>query len=196
MMPPMDGGLGDPMMDGQGDENSPMPPMDEPMPDEENFNADFDAEVEADENTEPEKYIQQVTGKLSQSLRKYNESLPQPDADLNKYVAGMINAQAIKGLSKEDTDEIIKKIQNGEEPQQEEPMDDTQPPMEQEPVEEPTDASQEGMPQEQPNMMEDIERIVERTIQDVLGKREDKQPNEKPSAKPSYKKKPFTSKNW
>lgn len=196
MMPPMDGGLGDPMMDGQGDENSPMPPMDEPMPDEENFNADFDAEVEADENTEPEKYIQQVTGKLSQSLRKYNESLPQPDADLNKYVAGMINAQAIKGLSKEDTDEIIKKIQNGEEPQQEEPMDDTQPPMEQEPVEEPTDASQEGMPQEQPNMMEDIERIVERTIQDVLGKREDKQPNEKPSGKPSYKKKPFTSKNW
>ena len=192
----MDGGLGDPMMDGQGDENSPMPPMDEPMPDEENFNADFDAEVEADENTEPEKYIQQVTGKLSQSLRKYNESLPQPDADLNKYVAGMINAQAIKGLSKEDTDEIIKKIQNGEEPQQEEPMDDTQPPMEQEPVEEPTDASQEGMPQEQPNMMEDIERIVERTIQDVLGKREDKQPNEKPSGKPSYKKKPFTSKNW
>ncbi len=39
----------------------------------------FDAGVQADENTDPKKYIEQLTGKLGQSLRKYTETQGQPD---------------------------------------------------------------------------------------------------------------------
>jgi hypothetical protein len=34
----------------------------------------FDAGIEADEDADPKKYIEQLTGKLGQSLRKYNDS--------------------------------------------------------------------------------------------------------------------------
>lgn len=77
------------------------------------FDTNFDAGVEADEETDPKRYIQQLTGKLSQSLRSYNEGLPQPDADLSKYVAGMIVKQASEGLSQGDVKEILDKL-NGE----------------------------------------------------------------------------------
>ena len=74
------------------------------------FDNDFDAGVEADEENNPKKYIQQLTGKLSQKLRDYNESLGETDEDLNKYVAGMIVKQATKGLNDDDKKEIISKI--------------------------------------------------------------------------------------
>lgn len=74
------------------------------------FDNDFDAGVEADEENDPKKYIQQLTGKLSQKLRDYNESLGETDEDLNKYVAGMIVKQATKGLNDDDKKEIISKI--------------------------------------------------------------------------------------
>lgn len=74
------------------------------------FDTNFDAGVQADEENDPKRYIQQLTGKLSQSLRKYNSDLPQPDADLNKYVAGMIVKQAVDGLDDKDRNEIIKKV--------------------------------------------------------------------------------------
>ena len=76
-----------------GDPNGAMPPMDDPnmmggdMGNGSEFDTNFDAGVDADEDTDPKKYIQQLTGKLSQSLRKYNSSLPQPETDLCKYVA-------------------------------------------------------------------------------------------------------------
>ena len=92
-MPPMDNGMS-------------APPMDEPNP----YEADFDAGVEADEQTDPKRFIQQLTGKLAQSLRSYNSGLPQPDADLSKYVAGMVVKQAMEGLSQEDTTEILNKV--------------------------------------------------------------------------------------
>lgn len=85
----------------------------EDVPDE--FDSDFDAGVEADEKEDPKKYIQQLCGKLSQSLRNYNNEQPQPDTELNKYVAGMINNAASEGLSPEDVKEIIDKIESGEE---------------------------------------------------------------------------------
>lgn len=83
---------------------------DEPndMPNE--FDTNFDAGVDADENADPKKFIQQLTGKLSQTLRTYNQN--QNDPDLNKYVAGMIAAQAAENLDENDKDEIINKIQN------------------------------------------------------------------------------------
>lgn len=104
---------------GQGDE--PMPPMDGNEEGDfggmsqdggNQFDTNFDAGVEADEEEDPKRYIQQLTGKLSQSLRKYNQELPQPDADLNKYVAGMINKQAVEGISQEDVKEILSKIKD------------------------------------------------------------------------------------
>lgn len=91
--------------------NIPFESNDEEM----NFGNDFDAGVEADEENDPKKYIQQLTGKLSQKLRDYNESLGETDEDLNKYVAGMIVKQATKGLSDDDKKEIISKINSDNE---------------------------------------------------------------------------------
>lgn len=137
--PPMDGGFDGGMMGdggmgmGEGDPN--MPVMDDgsmPMDGQNPFDSNFDPGVEADEEQDPKRFIQQLTGKLSQSLHQYNEGLPQPDADLGKYVAGMIIKQAIEGLSQEDKAEILDKVNNdepmeepqgGEMQQQEMPMD-------------------------------------------------------------------------
>lgn len=81
---------------------------------ENEFNTNFDAGVEADEEEDPKKFIQQLTGKLSQSLRKYNEDNGEVDNELNKYVVGMVAKQAADGLSKEDAKDIIKKIKSND----------------------------------------------------------------------------------
>lgn len=57
------------------------------------------------------KYIQQLAGKISQSLRTYNENNPQPDSDLNKYVVGMVNKQAVEFMTDEDKQEVLNDIQ-------------------------------------------------------------------------------------
>lgn len=119
-MPPMDDTMGgmtnDPAMS-DGMDMGGMPQQ------QENYGADFDAGVEANEEEDPKKFIQQLTGKLSTSLNKYNQSLPQPDAELSKYVAGMIIKQAIEGLSQEDVSDIMDKIQSDDETN-ETPADD------------------------------------------------------------------------
>lgn len=119
--PMVDGGVS-PMigggMDAEGTDPNIMPSPDPNMGGDamdSQFDADFDAGVEANEESDPKKFIQQLTGKLSQSLRKYNEGLPQADADLNKYVAGMIVKQCIEGLPQEDVQEILDKVNNDEE---------------------------------------------------------------------------------
>lgn len=73
------------------------------------FDSNFDAGVEADEDTDPEKFIQQLTGKLTQSLRDYDEQ-SQGNTDLDKYVLGMVIKQCVKSLGEEDRKDIIKKI--------------------------------------------------------------------------------------
>lgn len=110
-LPPMDNNMGMDTSIGGGsfDQNMEQMPQQEPQ---EDFDADFDAGVEANEEEDPKKYIQQLTGKLSQSLRKYNEGLPKPDAELSKYVAGMIIKQAVDGLSQEDVADIMDKVEN------------------------------------------------------------------------------------
>ena len=66
---------------GQQDDGQ-MPPMDiNNMGDNNEFDTNFDPGVEADEEQDPKKFIQQLNGKLSQSLRKYNENNGQPDVD-------------------------------------------------------------------------------------------------------------------
>lgn len=109
----VDAQMGDEMMDDSMEE---MPTMNGSDDIEQNqFDTNFDAGVDADENEDPKKYIQQLTGKLSQTLRNYNENLPQPDVDLNKYVAGMINKQATNGLNDNDIKEIMDKLNSDEE---------------------------------------------------------------------------------
>lgn len=94
------------MPDGQ-DVND-MPPADTEEPND--FDTNFDAGVEANEEEDPKKYIQQLTGKLSQSLRKFNDDNGQADPDLSKYVAGMIVKQCIEGLDPKDVKEIKDKL--------------------------------------------------------------------------------------
>lgn len=170
-MPPMDNG---PMM---GDGGNP-------------YDTDFDAGVEADEETDPKKYIQQLTGKLSQSLRSYNENLPQPDADLDKYVAGMIVKQAVEGLSLEDRNDILNKINSDDE------GDMPQGDMEQNDV--PQDDENGGqMPPD--NMGESFSRERRKKIDEIFNQvmngnndDEDEGYNEI-KGKFSYKRKPFVS---
>ena len=74
------------------------------------FDTNFDAGVEADEDTDPKKYIQQLTGKLSQTLNTYNNENGKPETELGKYVLGMLVKQGTKGMDEKDKKEIIKKI--------------------------------------------------------------------------------------
>lgn len=150
-MPPMDPSMGaDPNMpmDDTMPQDGAMPPADSEMPT--SFDSNFDAGVEADEETDPKKYIQQLTGKLSQSLNSYNNDNGEPDTELGKYVLGMLVKQGVKGMDEKDKKEIIKKINTAsdedtsmpddDEMNTEEPMDDEmggeeQPPMEEMPME-------------------------------------------------------------
>lgn len=94
------------------DINNPM--MNDDLSNDQNnseFDSGFDAGVEADPVEDPKKYIQQLTGKLSQELRNYNKE--QSDEELNKYVAGMIIPQATQGLTDQGKKEIIGKIKKG-----------------------------------------------------------------------------------
>lgn len=102
-MPPMN-----PPMDNTMPQDGAMPPADEGMPT--SFDSNFDAGVEADEETDPKKYIQQLTGKLSQTLNSYNNENGEPDTELGKYVLGMLVKQGVKGMDDKDKKEIIKKI--------------------------------------------------------------------------------------
>jgi len=112
----MDAGMQGPNMSTTPDMsmNSQMPnDMGGEMPmdggEENQFDSNFDAGVEADEETDPKRYIQQLTGKLSQSLNSYNEENG-PDAGLSKYVASMIIAAAAKNLDEKAKKELIEKI--------------------------------------------------------------------------------------
>lgn len=94
-----------------GDEISPMRTEqggDSEMPS--SFDTNFDAGVEADEETDPKKYIQQLTGKLSQTLNTYNNENGEPDTELGKYVLGMLIKQGTKGMDGKEKKELIKKI--------------------------------------------------------------------------------------
>lgn len=77
----------------------------------------FDAGVEADEETDPQKYIQQLSGKLGQTLRQYTDETGQPDFDLEKFaINSVISATHTGEMDPEDQKDIIKKVKNsGEE---------------------------------------------------------------------------------
>ena len=194
MAPPM----GDPMMG--GGPNGGMQPMDDQMMDGDSdgmdigndddsaFDTNFDAGVDADENTDPKKFIQQLTGKLSQSLRKYNNDLPKPDEELSKYVAGMILKQTTDGLTDSDKKDIIDKVNgNGSDND----SGDDMPPMEDQPME-----MQDDMGEENP-MMEGFNRrkLINELFQELttVNNKTNSKIADRPLKNVGFKKKPFTA---
>jgi hypothetical protein len=129
-MPPMDteGGMGEEMpMDMENTQEMPENGSDMGS----DFDTNFDAGVEADEDTDPKKYIQQLTGKLSQTLNTYNNENGEPDTELGKYVLGMLVKQGTKGMDEKDKKEIIKKINmNNSDDDESDLSDDTEMPEE------------------------------------------------------------------
>lgn len=89
------------------DTTQPQAPSDDKPFDDE----PFDAGVEADETTDPKKFIEQLTGKLGQSLRKYNEEQGQPDFELEKFaINSLLSATHTSEMDEEDKNDIIKKV--------------------------------------------------------------------------------------
>jgi hypothetical protein len=73
----------------------------------------FDAGVEASEEESPEKYIQQLSGKLGQSLRNYTETMGQPDFDLEKFaINSVLSATNSAEMDQEDQTDIINKVKS------------------------------------------------------------------------------------
>lgn len=106
--PPMDMMPNEPMP--MGNEMGEDPMMgEEPMGDDMNSMGNEDGA-----NDDPKKNIQRLAGELSQALRTYNDEQTSPDTDLNKYVVGMIATQAGKNMTSDEKNEIVKKIQKGE----------------------------------------------------------------------------------
>jgi hypothetical protein len=101
---------GDPF--GGGDEGGAEKPFDD---------TPFDAGVEADEEASPEKYIQQLAGKLGQSLRSHSSESGEPDFDLEKFaVNSVLSATHTAEMTPDDQADIISKVKSsgsdGEEP--------------------------------------------------------------------------------
>jgi hypothetical protein len=94
-------GLDDVLDDAPDNSNDEKPFEDEP----------FDAGVEADEDTDPAKFIQQLAGKLGQSLRQYTDNQGQPDFDLEKFaVNSVLSATHTSEMDQSDQKDIINKV--------------------------------------------------------------------------------------
>ncbi len=73
----------------------------------------FDAGVEADEDEDPKKFLQQLAGKMQTSLRKFTNKEGQPDFELEKYIINsIISATHTSQMPEEDKKDIIKKIKD------------------------------------------------------------------------------------
>lgn len=67
--------------------------------------------MEADEESDPEKYIEQLSGKLGETIRQYTEDKGEPDFELEKFaINSVISATHTAEMDDKDRDDIIKKI--------------------------------------------------------------------------------------
>ena len=88
-----------------GDEMAADMPAEEPTGDMPFDKEPFDAGVEADEDTDPKKFIEQLSGKLGQSLRQYTKDQGQPDFELEKFaINSVISATNSSQMDEEDDD--------------------------------------------------------------------------------------------
>ena len=73
----------------------------------------FDAGVDANEDEDPKTFIQQLSGKLGQSLRKYSGQQNQPDFDLEKFaVNSVLSATHTGEMDDQDQKDIIDKVKS------------------------------------------------------------------------------------
>jgi hypothetical protein len=90
----------------------------------------FDAGVEADEDSDPKKFLQQLAGKAGQTLRKYTRDVGL-DLELEKFmINSIISATHTSQMDAEDQEDIIEKIKtsgNDAEGEADEPTDDVAP---------------------------------------------------------------------
>ena len=192
MQPEMGNDMGGDFMQ-QGQNMGQGMPMDDQMGEVPNqFDTNFDAGVEADEEQDPKKYIQQLTGKLSQTLQKYTDNNGQPDVDLNKYVAGMITKQAMKGLSEEDAEEIIDKVKADEDFSMEDDGDEN---LQQDM---PQDNTQQQGQDIMPQMNESFRRFkknrqIKEIVNGVLDNKVENTPRQEPKNGDIYSTRPYTA---
>lgn len=114
----------------------------------------FNAGVEADEETDPKKFIEQLSGKLGQSLRKYSDQQGQPDFELEKFaVNSVLSATHTSEMDPKDQKDIINKVEGAG--KGDEHIDNAEPTdMPTEPTEEP---SQEDLPAENEMVLHEVE---------------------------------------
>jgi hypothetical protein len=145
-------GMEDPM----GDMGMEEPSMEEPMDDE------------GDDETDPTKKIQKMTGKIGQMMRDMDE----PDVDLEKYVINsVISAMHLDLFSEEDVEDIISKLEGEDEEDDmaademggEEELGMEEPAMEEEPAEEEM--------AEEPAMAEESYKITKGDLVESLTKK-------------------------
>ena len=209
-MPPAGGQMGmDPNMGGAPMDGAPMDGMDpnmggdtnamggDPnMGDDSQFDTNFDAGVEADEETDPKHYIQQLTGKLSQSINSFN-SEQGPDAGLCKYVASMIIAATCKNLDEKAKKELIEKINTAASDESEEEGGDEN--MDMDNGGEDMDMGGGEMPMDDPNMQQQQMPMNEmvltrRQLKELAYGVQDRQDNMSNERKPFTKKTIFQGK--
>lgn len=82
--------------------------------------------MEADEDSDPKKFIQQLSGKLGQSLRKYNKEQGNPDFELEKFaVNSVLSATHTSEMDPQDQKDIIKKVKTSGNDQSNDNKDNT-----------------------------------------------------------------------
>lgn len=123
-------------------DDAPAPSDDKPFDD-----TPFDAGVEADEEEDPKKFIEQLAGKIATTLRSFTKDEGQPDFELEKYVINsVIAATHTAEMDEEDRKDIVKKIEDSgkgeDEPTDENPVD--------EPVEDEAPAEETPIEDEEP----------------------------------------------
>lgn len=102
----------------------------------------FDAGVEADEDTDPKKFIEQLSGKLGQSLRQYTDDQGEPDFDLEKFaVNSVLSATHTSQMDQQDQKDIINKVKSSGNGDEEGGDEDSADLGDEAPTEEPTDDS-------------------------------------------------------
>ena len=157
---------------------------------ESQFDTNFDAGVEADEETDPKHYIQQLTGKLSQSINSFNTEQG-PDAGLCKYVASMIIAATCKNLDEKAKKELIEKINTAASSDEDDMGGEEDMDMgdggEEMPMDDPNMGQQQQMP-----MNEMI--LTRKQLQELAFGVQDRQDNLKGEGKPLTKKSIFNGK--
>ena len=123
--PANDAGFGDFSGD-KMNQNEEMP-VEEPANDMPFEKEPFDAGVDADEESDPKKFIEQLSGKLGQSLRQFTKDNGQPDFELEKFaINSVISATHTAEMDEADKNDIIKKINNSGEDETQDFGDDNQ----------------------------------------------------------------------